>query len=215
MRSHASQFVMKICAPMHHIFYYENMHSLAIRYFYESMCSHASNVLLWNYALTRIKYLLGKYALPYASCVSLRTYVLTCMLCFLIGMKDLLINMQTGVCVRFLYQTGGSGPSEVIFDSIAVTYIVCSFSLCIIDILWFMAVRHKLNSLMSGRDFYFPEWHTALSPCIYIWCESTRHMKLVALRVLEFFLECCWGFRSSVLWRRVVWRMVSDVCEGT
>jgi hypothetical protein len=141
MRSQASNIFMNICAPMHNIFYYENMRSLASNifmkvcahmhhiFYYESMRSLASNVLLWNYALTRIKYLLWKYALPHTSYVSLRKYVLACMLCFLTDMKGFLINMQPGVCQRFSCQTGGSGASQFIFDSIAVTYIVCSFSL--------------------------------------------------------------------------------------
>jgi hypothetical protein len=67
-------------------------------------------------------------------------------LCFPIDMKGIHIT-STGVCQRFSCQNEGSGVSQFIFDSIAVTYLVCSFSLRINKILWFMAVRHKSNSL--------------------------------------------------------------------
>jgi hypothetical protein len=90
---------------------------------YQRMCSRASYVELWK-------------------------YVLACIICFLIAVKGIHINMQTGVCQRFSCQNGGSGASQFIFDCIAVTYIVCSFSLHINNILWFMAVRHKSYSLI-------------------------------------------------------------------
>jgi hypothetical protein len=92
--------------------------------------------------------------------------MLTCIVCFLIDMNGIHINMQTGVCQRFSRQNGGSGASQFIFSGMAVTYVVCSFSLLINNILWFVAVRHKSNSLIVRSGHLLSLMAHALSSCI-------------------------------------------------
>jgi len=90
--------------------------------------------------------------------------VFASIVCFLIDMEGIHINMQTCVCQRFSCQNGGSGASQINLSNIAVTCLVCSFSLLINNILSFMAVRHKSNSLTVWSGCLLSP--TAHTPCL-------------------------------------------------
>lgn len=134
-------FIMKICAHVLHMFHHE------------SMCSHMQHIVS-----------LPKYVLTYIVCLIMEVCAL-CIVCFLVVMKGIHINMQTGVCQRFSCQNGGSGASQFIFGSTAVTYLVCSFSLLINNILWLTAVPHKSNSLIVWSECVLSLM--AHTPCLH------------------------------------------------
>lgn len=142
--------------------------------------------------------------------------MLACIVCFLIDVKGFHSNVKTGLCQRFSCQNGGSGASQFIFSSIAVTYIVCSFSLLINNILRFMAVRHKSNSLIVWLGCFLSLM--AHTPCLLAFeynVKSTRQIKPVALRDLRIFYRGV-AADSGLLWYDTVsFGECFRGCEGT
>jgi len=143
---------MKVCAP-----------TCIILFPYQSMCSRAY-VSIWKYVLTYILCLIMEVCALCMVCLIMEVCSL-CIVCFLIAMKGIHINMQTGVCQRFSCQNGGSGVSQFIFNSIAVTYLVCCFRLRVNNVLWLTAVRHKSNSLIVRSEYVLSPM--AHAPCLH------------------------------------------------